>query len=211
MNLAVPRGTFPVMKSHLIAMLTAVLAAGSIASGTLKVQVGQTSPTFSMPSLVDPLRRVALKEFADSAKYAANAKFGKPVLLAFWNTTCVPCRAEFPRLQKWLAKRSDVKFIPWLIEDAEPSAAIQWLQSIGMTETGVIDKYAAKSAQFVVCENKFCNVPALVAISPDQKIRLAKSGYEPDQPLEAILDQVLPLVATPAPAAAPGAPVKTGP
>ncbi len=185
--------------THKIATMLAALLVGNSFAGALRVQVGQTSPTFSMPSLVDPMRRLSLKEFADSAKYAANPKFGKPVLIAFWNTTCVPCKAEFPRLQKWLAKRSDVKFIPWLIEDAEPSAAIAWLQAIGMSETGVIDKYATKSAQFVVCEGKLCHVPALVAVTPDQKIRLAKSGYEPEQPLEATLDQVLPLVALPAP------------
>lgn len=188
--------------THKTVSVLAALLAGSCLAGSLRVQVGQTSPTFSMPSLVDPLKRVSLKEFADSGRYAANPKFGKPVLLAFWNTACVPCKAEFPRLQKWLAKRSDVKFIPWLIEDAEPTAAIQWLQSIGMTETGVIDKYATKSAQFVVCEGKLCHVPALVAVTPDQKVRLAKSGYEPDQPLEATLDQVLPLVAVPAPPSA---------
>jgi len=192
----------------MIAVFAAFLATGAVATGTLKVQVGQTSPTFSMPTLADPLRRISLKEFADSAKYAANAKFGKPVLIAFWNTSCVPCKAEFPRLQKWLSKRSDVKFIPWLIEDADPAVAIQWLQSTGMTETGVMDKYATKSAQFVTCEGKLCHVPALVAISPDQKIRLAKSGYEPDHPLEATLDQVLPLVATPAPVVPADSPAK---
>ncbi len=188
-------GTFCHMINKMMAALAALLAGTSLASGSLKVQVGQTSPPFSMPSVVDPLKRISLKEFADSARFAANPKFGRSVLLAFWNTNCVPCKAEFPRLQKWLAKRPDVKFIPWLIEDADPSVAIQWLQSIGMTETGVMDKYATKSAQFVVCEGKLCHIPGLVAITPDQKIRLAKSGYEPDHPLEAILDQVLPVVA----------------
>lgn len=191
-------GTFGVMNLKTIPVIAALVAGSCLAAGDLRVKVGQTSPTFSMPSLLDPLRRVSLKEFADSARFAANPKYGKPVLLAFWNTTCVPCRAEFPRLQKWLANRSDVKFIPWLIEDADPAAAIQWLQSIGMKETGVIDKYATKSAQFVVCENKLCHVPALVAITPDQKVRLAKAGYDPAQPLEAMLDEVLPVVAVPA-------------
>ena len=189
------------MTNKTISVLAGLLAGACMAGGSLKVQVGQTSPPFSMPSLMDPLRRISLREYADSARFANNPKFGKPVLLAFWNTACVPCRAEFPRLQKWLAKRPDVKFIPWLIEDADPAVAIQWLQSIGMPETGVIDKYATKSAQFVICEGKLCHVPALVAVTPDQKIRLAKSGYEPDQPLEAILDQVLPLVAVPLDAA----------
>ncbi|HQF56583.1 MAG TPA: redoxin domain-containing protein [Fibrobacteria bacterium] len=186
------------MNLKTIPVIAALVAGSCLAAGDLRVKVGQTSPTFSMPSLLDPLRRISLKEFADSARYAANPRYGKPVLLAFWNTTCVPCRAEFPRLQKWLANRSDVKFIPWLIEDVDPAVAIQWLQSIGMKETGVIDKYATKSAQFVVCENKLCHVPALVAITPDQKVRLAKAGYDPAQPLEAMLDEVLPVVAVPA-------------
>lgn len=176
-------------------LLMTCLAGAGLASGPLKVKVGQVAPTFSMPSMSDPLHRVTLKEFADSAKYSANPHFGKPVVIAFWNTTCVPCRAELPRLQKWMSKRSDVKFIPWLIDDVDPSGPIQWLQSIGIQDPGVIDKYASKSAQFVVCEGKLCHVPALVAISPDQRVRLAKSGYDPAEPLESMLDGVIPMVA----------------
>lgn len=170
------------------------------AEGALKVKVGQLAPTFSMPSLIDPMRRVSLREFADSARFAADPKFGKPVLIAFWNTTCVPCRAEFPRLQKWISKRPDIKFIPWLIEDTDPAAPLQWLRSIGIQDPGVLDKYAAKASQFVVCEAKQCHVPALVSITPDQRVRLAKSGYDPAEPLESMLDEVMPMVAVGEPA-----------
>lgn len=172
------------------------LAAGLCrGEGALKVQVGQLAPPFSMPSLPDPLRRITLREFADSARFAANPKFGKTVLISFWSTTCVPCRAELPRLQKWIAKRPDIRFIPWLIEDTDPSAPLQWLRSIGIQDPGVLDKYAAKASQYVLCEAKACHVPALVAITPDQRVRLAKSGYSPSEPLEAMLDEVMPMVA----------------
>jgi thiol-disulfide isomerase/thioredoxin len=174
---------------------TAVLAGVGFAQGALRVKVGQMAPTFSMPSLVDPTRRISLREHADSARFATNPKFGKSVLIAFWNTSCVPCRAELPRLQKWVSKRPDVKFIPWLIEDTDPSAPLQWLRSIGVQDPGVFDKYAAKASQFVLCEAKQCHVPALVSISPDQRVRLAKSGYVPSEPLEAMLDEVMPMVA----------------
>lgn len=174
---------------------TALMSTIGFAEGGLKVKVGQVAPTFSMPSLVDPQRRVSLREFADSARFAADPKFGKPVLIAFWNTTCAPCRAELPRLQKWISKRPDVKFIPWLIEDADPVAALQSLRALGIQETGVIDRHAAKASQFVFCEAKQCHVPALVAITPDQRVRLAKSGYDPAASLEAMLDEVLPVVA----------------
>lgn len=194
------RGTFDSMKHRISMVVTALLTGICFAEGALKVKVGQMSPTFSMPSLPDPVRRVSLREYADSARFAANPKFGKPVLIAFWNTACVPCRAELPRLQKWVSKRPDVKFIPWLIEDTDPAVPLQWLRSIGIQEPGVIDKYAAKASQFVVCEGKLCHVPALVSISPDQRIRLAKSGYEPSEALEAMLDEVMPMVAVGEPA-----------
>jgi len=200
MNDGVPRGTFGSMMHRIWFVGTALLASVCLAEGALKVKVGQISPTFSMPTLPDPVRRVSLREFADSARFAANPKFGKPVLIAFWNTACVPCRAEFPRLQKWIAKRPDVKFIPWLIEDTDPAGPLQWLRSIGIQDPGVLDKYAAKASQFVVCEAKLCHVPALVSISPDQRVRLAKSGYEPNEPLEAMLDEVMPMVAVGEPA-----------
>jgi thiol-disulfide isomerase/thioredoxin len=172
-----------------------VLCGIGFAEGALKVKVGQLAPPFSMPSLLDPHKRIRLMEFADSSRYAADPKFGKPVLIAFWNTTCAPCRVELQRLQKWTAKRPDIEFIPWLIEDTDPAAPLQWLRSIGIHEAGVLDKHAVKAAQYVVCKAKKCHVPALVSITPDQRVRLAKSGYDPSEPLEAMLDEVLPMVA----------------
>jgi len=146
----------------------------------------------------DPLKRFALRDFADSARHAAHPDFGHPVVLAFWSTTCVNCKAEFPRLQKWLANSPDVQFLPVLVEDVDPAVGMQWLRSIGVAANGLHDRYQVTGKSYGVCEGGVCTVPALVVVGPDQKVKLARSGYHPEEKLESLLDKAVgPLVAKP--------------
>ena len=176
--------------SFLVASL--LLAPSAFAAGALKVLPGQTAPRFFLVRLDNDAKRVGLRDFADSARRAADSTWGKPVVLAFWTTTCVNCRAEMPRLQKWADTR-DIAFLPMLVENVEPSAGMAWLDGIGVKARGLHDRYQVAGQNYGVCDGRLCTVPAMVAITPDGKVRLAKSGYVPTEPLEDDLDKALSL------------------
>ena len=181
------------------------LASSLFASG-LKVKEGQLAPRFSLIRLDDAQKRVGLRDFADSARRATKPDFGKPVILSFWSTTCVNCKAEFPRLQKWATAHPDVQFFPVLVEDVDPAQGMAWLRAAGVSVDGLHDRYQVVGKSYGVCEGNTCTVPALVVIGPDQKVKLAKSGYHPEEPMEALLTAAVsttPVVPAPVQVAAP--------
>lgn len=139
----------------------------------------------------DNARRIALREFSDSARIAREPGFGRPVVLAFWSTTCVSCRKELPRLQAWATQRPDVVFLPVLVEGVESAQGAAWLDQIGVTTHGLHDRYQVVGKQYGVCREGTCHVPSLVAILPNQKIALAHQGYVDSMALEAKLDKAL--------------------
>jgi len=177
-----------------------LVAAAAFGGGALKVKPGQSAPRFLLVRLDDDSKRQALRDFADSARRAANPTWGKPVVLAFWSTTCVNCRAELPRLQKWADARN-VAFLPMLVENVEPAAGLSWLDGVGVKARGLHDRYQVAAKNYGVCDGSLCTVPALVGIGPDGRVKLAKSGYVSTEPLESDLDAALGTVA-----AAPAAP-----
>ena len=174
----------------IVPVLSLLFATAVFSGAPLKVQPGQAAPRFFLVRLDNDAKRTGLREFADSARRAADSTWGKPVVMAFWTTTCVNCRAEMPRLQKWADTR-DIAFLPMLVENVEPSVGISWLEGIGVKARGLHDRYQVTGQNYGVCDGRMCTVPALVAISPDGKVRLAKSGYVPTEPLEDDLDRAL--------------------
>jgi thiol-disulfide isomerase/thioredoxin len=178
--------------------------AGLPFANVLKVKEGQLAPRFSLVRLEDSQKRVALRDYCDSARRALKPDFGKAMVISFWSTTCVNCKAEMPRLQKWASAHPDVVFLPILVEDVDPPQGQAWLRSAGVQADGLHDRYQVVGKSYGVCEGNLCTVPALVAIGADQKIKLARSGYHPEEKLEALLDAaVAPSAAQPAPAAKP--------
>jgi thiol-disulfide isomerase/thioredoxin len=76
------------------AVATAVLprswitADGPSAQESFRLQAGDAPPDFALPDVRDP------KRFRSSADY-----FGRPTVVTFLASTCVPCRKELPILQ----------------------------------------------------------------------------------------------------------------
>lgn len=173
-----------------IALLAGLLV-GAVSAGELKLQPGQVAPRFSLVRLEDATKRLSLRDLADSAKFLTQPGFGKTVVLSFWSTTCVNCRAEMPRIQTWLAGKSSVEWVPVLVENVEPETGLQWLKSSRLQTPGILDRYQVAGKAYGVCLGQVCTVPALVVIGPDQRVRLVKSGYQPSDSLEAELDRAV--------------------
>ncbi|MBK8803189.1 MAG: TlpA family protein disulfide reductase [Fibrobacteres bacterium] len=168
-----------------------------LAAGDLKVQPGKIAPRFNLIHLEDPTKRVSLRDFADSAKFASQPGFGKSVILSFWSTTCVNCRAEMPRIQSWLAGKSSVEWVPVLVENVEPETGLQWLKTARLLTPGILDRYQSVGKTYGVCQGQVCTVPALVVVGPDQKVRMVKTGYKPTDSLEVELDRAIALAGKP--------------
>ncbi len=188
---------FDRMKFHSTIWVSLVLAASLWAGVESKFQPGQLAPRFNLVRLDDPTKRFNLRDLADSAKSAAQPGFGKTVILSFWSTTCVNCKAEMPRLQKWLAGKAGIEWVPVLVENVEPELGLQWLKSARLTTPGVLDRYQAVGKSYGICQAQVCTVPALVVVGPNQRIRMVKSGYKPTDSLETELDRALAQVAIP--------------
>ncbi|MBV9662528.1 MAG: TlpA family protein disulfide reductase [Actinobacteria bacterium] len=101
------------------------LAAGPILAACGRAAVsgdarGTRAAAFSLSDLRDDTRTVGLEQFA-----------GRPLVVNFWSTTCVPCRKEMPALAAVAARHRDVAFVGIDHEDAR-SAALHFLAATGV-------------------------------------------------------------------------------
>lgn len=80
--------------------------------------IGKPAPSFELPNLADPTRKVANREFA-----------GKPYVLNVWGTWCVGCRQEHQTLLE-IARRAQVPIVGLNWKD-DGVAAQRWLQDLG--------------------------------------------------------------------------------
>jgi cytochrome c biogenesis protein CcmG/thiol:disulfide interchange protein DsbE len=80
--------------------------------------LGKPAPTFTLPVLGDPSRKLSSAELA-----------GRPWVLNVWATWCVACREEHPTLLE-IARASQVTIVglDWRDQD---EAAQQWLAELG--------------------------------------------------------------------------------
>lgn len=171
-----------------ILVLAAVLLADE---GKLNVTLNQPAPGLSLPSLIDERQRMSLRDFVEPAR-CAHRKSCRPVILAFWSTSCVPCRKELPRLQVWADQHSNVLFWPILVDDAAKSVpGVQALERLGVHDLGLHDLYQVAGERYGVCKHSLCNVPALVVVGEDGNVRLAHQGFDANSDLEAQLNQAL--------------------
>ena len=47
---------------------------------------------------------------------------GRPVVLNFWASWCIPCRVEMPAIDAVARRRTDILFLGIAVQDAEPAA-----------------------------------------------------------------------------------------
>lgn len=86
------RRTWVVLGLAVVAMVVALVAAGDGAwsPGTAELRAGDggAAPCFVLPDLEDPQATIGLED-----------RGGRPAVINFWASWCLPCRREMPALQ----------------------------------------------------------------------------------------------------------------
>ena len=112
------------------------------------------APAFSLPSLTDPAQNVSLDTFR-----------GKPLVINFWASWCIPCRTEMPLLeQAYRAEHGRIRFLGIDSNDTS-SAGRGFLNQVHVAYPVVSDGGADIAVQYGLF-----GLPTTIFISPSGKI-----------------------------------------
>ena len=93
------------------ALVVAVIVTDSTAGHKSAAAAAQPAPSFTLPSLRDPVQQVSLSAYR-----------GHPVILNFFASWCTPCQRETPLLAKFYRTRGNVVIIGVDADDSAPNA-----------------------------------------------------------------------------------------
>jgi cytochrome c biogenesis protein CcmG, thiol:disulfide interchange protein DsbE len=93
------------------ALVVAVIVIDSTAGHKTPAAAPQPAPSFTLPSLRDPVQQVSLSAYR-----------GHPVILNFFASWCTPCQRETPLLARFYRTRGNVVIIGVDADDKAPAA-----------------------------------------------------------------------------------------
>lgn len=157
----------------LLLVLAGVSALGIRQASTARPAVGSAAPTFSMPLFDGPQVDLA-------------ALRGKPVVINFWASWCIPCEDEAGDLERvWQKYKDRVVFLGVDYVDTEPKAR-EFLQRFGITYPNGPDLGSRISYQY-----RIKGVPETFVLDRNGQVRLVKIGPTTEAELSATLDELL--------------------
>jgi thiol-disulfide isomerase/thioredoxin len=162
---AFPVRYHPFMRFHarVLAGFSLLLIAAAVQGQAKKtvLKEGDDAPKFTNPDI--------------SGKYLLSTKvYGTGwVIVDFFATWCVPCKAELPEVEKLYRKFETSKKLQAIIfdTDTDPSLVGPFFQSRPTPLIVVIDRYAVTSERFGVEA-----LPTIFLVDPQGKIRLKATG-----------------------------------
>lgn len=104
--------------------------------GAVGVDVGATAPPLCGTSL-------------DGAAVRLADLRGKPVIVNFWASWCVPCRSEFPIFRDGLANHPDLAVVGVVYQD-DPNSARSFATSFGAAWPNLVDPGGAMAGAYRV-------------------------------------------------------------
>lgn len=155
-------------------LVALALAFGHDPHAVPSVLEGKAAPLFTLPSLGgEPVSLEALR--------------GRPVVVNFWSTWCLPCRSEHPLLQEAATTYAGrAHFLGIVYQDA-PEAARAYLQQAGSVYPQLLDANALVSIDFGVA-----GVPESFILDAQGNIAYKSAGILSPAVLARELDRLMP-------------------
>lgn len=129
-------------------------------------------PPFTLPDLYDDGLRRSLADYA-----------GQPVILNFWASWCVPCRAEMPALQRAYERHQADRLVvlgvnQTFIDDLGAARAFVW--ELSLTFPSVRDDSGDVSSN----QYRVVGLPTSVFVTPEGTIAHVQVGQMSDEQVE---------------------------
>ncbi len=136
------------------ALLQGIFSSQSKTSNVLVGRTEKLAPSFTLANLANPSNQVSLSAFR-----------GKPLVLNFWASWCVPCRTEMPLLERaYRAEKGKVQFLGVDSNDT-PSAGLAFYRHVHVTYPAASDPKGTIATRYGLF-----GLPTTVFISPSGKI-----------------------------------------
>ena len=141
------------------------------------VRAGDPRParSFEVPDLRDPAATIALRDFA-----------GRPVILNFWASWCVPCRREMPAFQAVHQRLGDRVAFVGLNHQDNREAALDLLDKTGVTYPSGFDPRGKVATAY-----DLIGMPTTVLITADGRVFGKRTGEMKRDELEAAIRDLL--------------------
>ena len=147
----------PVRRSVNLKVLAAGAAIAASLLAVLVLNLGRDPHTVRSPLVGKSAPPFALRPVGGGAPITLDSLKGRPLVLNFWATWCVPCLQEHPALTAGARAFSDVKFLGVVYEDEEARTGA-FLKERGSAYPSLIDpesKVAISYGVFGVPETFF--------------------------------------------------------
>jgi cytochrome c biogenesis protein CcmG/thiol:disulfide interchange protein DsbE len=161
----------------LLGALLGVLALAFVrgASPGPAAQLGRQAPAFSLERL-------------DGGRLTLDELRGRPIVLNFWASWCVPCRDEAPMLTKLAAEYADEGLaVVGIVYRDQATNATDFMDRYGQTYPGLLDPGQRTALDYGVF-----GVPETYFIDADGVIRARRLGPLVPSDLGAAVETILP-------------------
>lgn len=138
--------------------------------------LGQQAPGFDLPVLT-----------ASGTTLSLAGQRGHPVVLNFWASSCVDCRAELKAFAQVAAEDTRISFIGVDVADPSRASAVSLAHAAGVTYPVVVD-----SAGQIASKYKVTGLPTTVYIDSTGKISVVHPGAMTAEQLRYTLGQFFP-------------------
>ncbi len=156
------------------ALATAAAATKSRTQQSGKLAVGDKAPTFFLP-------RQTGGSFYLSRTVGPKAKEKekRPVVISFFQTTCVPCKAEIAELEKLQEEFPGVTI--FLVDLNEPAELVaEYIERFDIKLEMLMDRYGAVGKKYgVVDANGLAYLPNSFIVAPNGTLYYHHTGFKP--------------------------------